>query len=170
MATHCTILAQRIPMHRGAWQATVHTVTKTQRQLKRLSTHTRSVPAETRQGRSQPLNRGQGHALSPRPLDREDGSQEKAFLRPPSPPGGSGYLWGVAVLVAQSCLTLCDPVDGSPPGSSVRRILQARTCTRIPVIVVRVAGEPIKRRGAIVNVRGTVATVTMRPLLPLAYK
>ena len=28
--------------------------------------------------------------------------------------------------VAQSCLTLCDPVDCSPPGSSVRGILQAR--------------------------------------------
>ena len=27
----------------------------------------------------------------------------------------------------QSCLTLCDPVDGSPPGSSVLGILQART-------------------------------------------
>ena len=26
----------------------------------------------------------------------------------------------------QSCLTLCDPIDGSPPGSSVPRILQAR--------------------------------------------
>ena len=26
----------------------------------------------------------------------------------------------------QSCLTLCDPIDGSPPGSSVHRILQAR--------------------------------------------
>ena len=26
----------------------------------------------------------------------------------------------------QSCLTLCDPVDGSPPGSPVPRILQAR--------------------------------------------
>ena len=26
----------------------------------------------------------------------------------------------------QSCLTLCDPVDGSPPGSSVPGILQAR--------------------------------------------
>ena len=26
----------------------------------------------------------------------------------------------------QSCLTLCDPIDSSPPGSSVRRILQAR--------------------------------------------
>ena len=26
----------------------------------------------------------------------------------------------------QSCLTLCDPIDGSPPGSSVHGILQAR--------------------------------------------
>ena len=29
-------------------------------------------------------------------------------------------------LVAQSCPTLCDPLDYSPPGSSVRGILQAR--------------------------------------------
>ena len=27
----------------------------------------------------------------------------------------------------QSCLALCDPIDGSPPGSSVPGILQART-------------------------------------------
>ena len=27
----------------------------------------------------------------------------------------------------QSCLTLCDPIDGSPPGSAVPEILQART-------------------------------------------
>ena len=27
----------------------------------------------------------------------------------------------------QSCLTLCDPIDGSPPGSSVPGILQGRT-------------------------------------------
>ena len=27
----------------------------------------------------------------------------------------------------QSCLTLCDPIEGSPPGSSVPGILQART-------------------------------------------
>ena len=30
------------------------------------------------------------------------------------------------VLVAQSCPTLCDPMDCSPPGSSVHGILQAR--------------------------------------------
>ena len=27
----------------------------------------------------------------------------------------------------QLCLTLCDPIDGSPPGSPVHGILQART-------------------------------------------
>ena len=27
----------------------------------------------------------------------------------------------------QSCPTLCDPIDGSPPGSAVPGILQART-------------------------------------------
>ena len=27
----------------------------------------------------------------------------------------------------QSCLTLCDPIDGSPPGSPVPGILQARS-------------------------------------------
>ena len=29
-------------------------------------------------------------------------------------------------LVTQSCLTLCDPMDCSPPGSSIHRIFQAR--------------------------------------------
>ena len=32
----------------------------------------------------------------------------------------------MCVLVEQSCLTLCDPMDCSPPGSSVCGILQAR--------------------------------------------
>ena len=35
-------------------------------------------------------------------------------------------LKSVHVCVAQSCLTLCDPMDCSSPGSSVRGILQAR--------------------------------------------
>ena len=32
----------------------------------------------------------------------------------------------VEVLVVQSCLTLCDPKDRSPPGTSVHGIIQAR--------------------------------------------
>ena len=31
-----------------------------------------------------------------------------------------------AAKLLQSCLTLCDPIDSSPPGSSVPGILQAR--------------------------------------------
>ena len=40
------------------------------------------------------------------------------------------YLVAAAAAAAkslQSCLTLCDPIDGSPVGSSVPGILQART-------------------------------------------
>ena len=33
---------------------------------------------------------------------------------------------GEEIEVAQSCLTLCDPVDCSPPGSSIHGIHQAR--------------------------------------------
>ena len=40
------------------------------------------------------------------------------------------YIYSEAAAAAakllQSCLTLCDPIDGSPPVSSVPRILQAR--------------------------------------------
>jgi len=43
-----------------------------------------------------------------------------------------GGLRGMASMYAaakslQSCPTLCDPIDGSPPGSPVPGILQART-------------------------------------------
>ena len=31
-----------------------------------------------------------------------------------------------AAKLLQSCLTLCDPINGSPPGSSVPGVLQAR--------------------------------------------
>ena len=41
------------------------------------------------------------------------------------------YTWVHAAAAAakslQSCLTLCDPREGSPPGSPIPGILQART-------------------------------------------
>ena len=40
---------------------------------------------------------------------------------------------GCIVLVTQSCLTLCSPMDGSPPGSSVYGILQARILERVTI-------------------------------------
>ena len=37
------------------------------------------------------------------------------------------FLVCAAAKSLQSCPTLCDPIDGSPPGSPVPGILQART-------------------------------------------
>ena len=45
--------------------------------------------------------------------------------------GVSFHIFNLFIAAAakslQSCLTLCDPIDGSPPGSPVSGILQART-------------------------------------------
>ena len=75
MATHSNVLAWRIPMDRGAWQATVHGVTKSHRCW-----------------------------------------ATNIYL-----------MHAAAAKLLQSCPTLCDPIDGSPPGSPVPGILQART-------------------------------------------
>ena len=37
------------------------------------------------------------------------------------------FFQNAAAKSLQSCLTLCDPIDGSPPGSSIPGILQTRT-------------------------------------------
>ena len=44
---------------------------------------------------------------------------------PSEPPGKPTAATAAKSL--QLCLTLCDPIDGSPPGSAVPGILQART-------------------------------------------
>ena len=49
----------------------------------------------------------------------------------PSDPGGAVCrvfpAAAAAAKLLQSCPTLCDPIDGSPPGSPIPGILQART-------------------------------------------
>ena len=40
-----------------------------------------------------------------------------------------------AAKLLQSCLTLCDPIDGSPPGSPIPGILQARTLEWVAISV-----------------------------------
>ena len=48
-------------------------------------------------------------------------------------PTSTGYMYAAAAAAAaaakslQSCPTMCDPIDGSPPSSTVPGILQART-------------------------------------------
>ena len=42
-------------------------------------------------------------------------------------PAAAAAAAAAAAKSLQSCPTLCDPIDGSPPGSPVLGILQART-------------------------------------------
>ena len=42
-------------------------------------------------------------------------------------------LMCVCVKFTQACLTLCDPMDGSPPGFSVHGILQASILEQVPI-------------------------------------
>ena len=44
--------------------------------------------------------------------------------------------------IAQSCPTLCDPMDCSPPGSSVRGILQARILEWVAISSSRGSSQP----------------------------
>ena len=49
------------------------------------------------------------------------------------PAAAAAAAAAVAAKSLQSCLTLCDPIDGSPPGSPVPRILQARTLESVAI-------------------------------------
>ena len=53
-----------------------------------------------------------------------------------------------SVLVAQSCLTLCDPMNGSLPGSSVHRIFQARTLEWVTISLSRGSPHPVTEPGS----------------------
>ena len=46
------------------------------------------------------------------------------------------------VLVAKSCPTLCDPMDCSPPGSSVHEIFQARILEWVAISFSRGSSQP----------------------------
>ena len=54
----------------------------------------------------------------------------------------------VKMPVAQSCLTLCDPVDCSPPGLSVHGILQARILEWVAIPLFRGSSWPRVKLGS----------------------
>ena len=56
--------------------------------------------------------------------------------------GQHGWVLKALVLVAQSCLTLCNPMDCSPPGSPLHGILQARILERIATAFSRGSSWP----------------------------
>ena len=51
-------------------------------------------------------------------------------------------LVSVMCVHAQACLTLCDPVDCSPPGFSVHGILQARVLEWVAISSSRGSSDP----------------------------
>ena len=53
-----------------------------------------------------------------------------------------GYKRSPAAKSLQSCLTLCYPIDGSPPGSTIPGILQARILERIAMPSSRGSFQP----------------------------
>ena len=68
---------------------------------------------------------------------------------PESLVGTLNYSWSIWIhcVCAQllSCLTLCDPTDCSPPGSSVHRILQARILHWVAMPSSRGSSQPRDR-------------------------
>ena len=52
------------------------------------------------------------------------------------------YSAAAAAKSLQSCPTLCDPIDGSPPGSPVPGILQARTLEWVAISFSRGSSPP----------------------------
>ena len=47
-----------------------------------------------------------------------------------------------AARLLQLCPTLCNPIDGSPPGSPVPGILQARTLEQVAIAFSQQVSEP----------------------------
>ena len=117
-ATHFSILAWRIPRGKGAWWATVHRFTKSQTRLKWLNMHSMH---ETRMQDSQVET-----FLSSVTCTFTPASLTANLIQIP-PCLFDFHSNPAAAKSLQSCPTLCDPIDGSPPGSPVLGSLQART-------------------------------------------
>ena len=71
----------------------------------------------------------------------------------------------VILLVTQSCPTLCNPMDCSPPGSSVHGILQARILEWVAIPFPRVPSQPRDQTQCSCIAGGFLAIRTMREAL-----
>ena len=97
------------PMDGGTWKATVHGVAKSQTRLSDFTLHTHII---ARMNKSWVLHFCHCYTFWVRWINWKNPNAE---------------VLAAAAKSLQSCLTLCDPIDGSPPGSPVPGILQART-------------------------------------------
>ena len=66
--------------------------------------------------------------------------------------------------VAQSCLTLCDPMDCSLPGSSVHGILQARILEWVAMFFSRVSSQ-LRDLTEVSHIADRLATIWATPVL-----
>ena len=64
----------------------------------------------------------------------------------------------------QSCSTLCDPMDRSPPGSSIHGILQARILERVATLSFRGSSRPKDRTHLLCLLHWQAGSL---PLVPL---
>ena len=122
MATHSSLLAWRIPAQRGlaGYSPWGHTESDT---TERLSTH---LLLQTQLAIAGLLYFPKQFYLKLYQPDlNTNDNATKWPLTDIRCTRGQSYMKIMCVLVAQLCPKLCDPMDCSPPGSSVHGILQA---------------------------------------------
>ena len=79
------------------------------------------------------------------------------------------FYWGSGGLVAKSCLTLCNPIDCSPPDSSVHGILQGSILQWVAISFSRGSSQPswlTALRWFQVDREGTQPYIYMYPFSP----
>ena len=108
------------PMDRGAWRAAVYRVAKSWIQPKWLSTHKHSMVKMHARAHTHTHT----HIMFSDYYRIVKRWELPVFLREKQI---SLFTAAAAAKSLRSCPTLCDPIDGSPPGSHMPRILQART-------------------------------------------
>ena len=108
MATHSSTLAWRIPWTEEPGRLQSMRSQRARRNWVTKHMHTQSNNMITR-------------------IDYENGKELKILLTLNRPFLPIPHFAAAAAKSLQSCPTLCDPIDGSPPGSPTPGILQART-------------------------------------------
>ena len=79
-------------------------------------------------------------------------------------------LAAAAAKSLQSCLTLCNPIDGSPPGSPIPGILQARTLEWVAISFSNAGKLKVKVKSlSCVLPSVTPWTAAFQPLLSMGF-
>ena len=115
------------PRDGGAWWAAIYGVAQSQTRLKRLSSSSsRAIAHQAFLFMGFPRQECWSELPFPSAGDLLDPGMEPTSLAWQVDSLPLAPHKTLCVLVAQLCLTLCDPMDCSPPGSNVLGIFQAR--------------------------------------------